>query len=170
MKYHSAFKSCAKFIRYLASNFYWKIIRYYCFSPPDVKFKQKMSQKSNMVVLALDLEDPSSSEGMINVSRKLVPYLPTLPNSEKQKTCVHGDQGFFEKGRTHIFSFNNIRFTYLRLGHHATWSLCNETSAEKKLAGLCFLPQEWHKKRVSPCRGVSLKTCALCGKIKLTFL
>ena len=57
-----------------------------------------MSQKTSMTVLALDLEDPSSSAGMISVARKLVPYLPTLPNNKKQKTLVHGDQGFFERG------------------------------------------------------------------------
>ena len=57
-----------------------------------------MSQKTSMTVLALDLEDPSSSAGVISVARKLVPYLPTLPNNKKQKTLVHGDQGFFERG------------------------------------------------------------------------
>ena len=38
-------------------------------SPPEVKYSQKMSQKSNMIVLALDLEDPSTSEGMIRVCK-----------------------------------------------------------------------------------------------------
>ena len=57
-----------------------------------------MAEKTSMSVLAPDLEDPSSSEGMINVARKLVPYLPIMPNSKKQKTTVFGDQGCFERG------------------------------------------------------------------------
>ena len=68
------------------------------YSPPETKYAQKMSQKSKITVLALDLEDPSTSQGMINVSRKLVQYIPTLPSSKKQKCPVFGDQGFFEKG------------------------------------------------------------------------
>ena len=68
-------------------------------SPPEVKYSQKMSQKSKMIVLALDLEDPSTSEGMIRVCKKLVPYVPTLPTDGKQRIAIFGDQGFFEKGR-----------------------------------------------------------------------
>ena len=58
-----------------------------------------MSEKSKVTVLALDLEDPSSSEGMIRVCKNLIQYLPTLPNGRKQKTPVFGDQGFQEKGK-----------------------------------------------------------------------
>ena len=57
-----------------------------------------MSEKSKVTVLALDLEDPSSSEGMIRVCKNLIQYLPTLPNGRKQKTPVFGDQGFQEIG------------------------------------------------------------------------
>ena len=64
-----------------------------------MKYSQKMAQKSKVTVLALDLEDPSTSDGMIRVCKKLVPYLPLLPNDRKQKTPVFGDQGYFEKGK-----------------------------------------------------------------------
>ena len=57
-----------------------------------------MSEKSNVTVLALDVADPSTSEGIIRVCKNLVKYLPTLPNGQKQKTPVFGDQGYFEKG------------------------------------------------------------------------
>ena len=69
-----------------------------CCSPPAVQFSQKMAQKSSVTVLSLDLEDPATTEGMINVCKGLVPYVPTLPSSRKQKTPVFGDQDFFEKG------------------------------------------------------------------------
>ena len=62
-----------------------------------------MAQKSSVSVLALDLEDPATTEGMIKVCKGLVPYLPTLPCSRKQKTSVFGDQGFFEKGDNELF-------------------------------------------------------------------
>ena len=38
---------------------------------------------------------------------------------------------------------------YQYSGYHASWSLCSEKKAEDKLEGLLFMPQEWHKKRVS---------------------
>ena len=81
VQYHGAFKSCKKFIR-----------------PPEVRFSKKMGQKSKVTVLALDLEDPATTEGIIRVCKKLVPYVPSLPSREKQKTVVFGDQGLFEKG------------------------------------------------------------------------
>ena len=91
VKYHSAFKTCAKYIRYTDAD--PKIlVENLVYSPPETKFESKIT------VLALNLEDPSTSQGMINVSRKLVPYIPTLPSSKKQKCPVFGDQGFFEKG------------------------------------------------------------------------
>ena len=100
-KYHSAFKSCAKYIRQ-PNSFSFNSNQFHLNRPPGVKFSQKMSQKSKVTVLALDLEDPASSAGMINVGKKLVPYLPTLPSNRKQKCPVFGDQGFFERGKSLI--------------------------------------------------------------------
>ena len=85
---------------------------------------------------------------MIRVGKKLVPYLPTLPRERKQKTPVFGDQGFFERGKSFYppsadFSSQEIS------GYHATWALCGEKNLVDKLDGLCFLGQEWHKKKVS---------------------
>jgi hypothetical protein len=108
-----------------------------------------MAQKSTVKVLALDLEDPASSEGMINVGKRLVPYLPTLPTGRKQKTPVFGDQGFFERGELILLMISAIlKYLGKLSGYHSVWSLCSEKNLEDRLDGLVFLPQEWHKKRV----------------------
>ena len=108
-----------------------------------------MAQKFTLKVLALDLEDPASSVGMINVGKRLVPYLPTLPTGRKQKTPVFGDQGFFERGELILLMISaTLKYLGKLLGYHSVWSLCSEKKLEDRLDGLVFLPQEWHKKRV----------------------
>ena len=87
VKYHNAFSSCKQFVKH-----------------PEVRFSKKMGQKSKVTVLALDLEDPATTEGMIRVCKKYVPYVPSHPSGHKQKTVVFGDQGFYEKGNTFQWS------------------------------------------------------------------
>ena len=57
-----------------------------------------MRSKSEMSILSLSIEDPSSHDGMIRISEKLIPYIPTLPSGVNQKTCVFGDQLYIERG------------------------------------------------------------------------
>ena len=58
----------------------------------------KKKSKSEVSTLSLSLEDPASNDGMIRISEKLVPFVPTYPSGRKQKTVVFGDQGYVERG------------------------------------------------------------------------
>ena len=53
-----------------------------------------------MSIVSLSVEDPSSHEGMIKISEKLIPYLPRLPSAKKQKTVLFGDQLYIERGKS----------------------------------------------------------------------
>ena len=52
-----------------------------------------------MSIVSLSIEDPASHDGMIKVSEKLIPYIPTLPSGTNQKTVVFGDQLYVERGK-----------------------------------------------------------------------
>ena len=47
----------------------------------------------------LSVEDPSSHDGMIKISEKLIPFLPNLPSGRNQKTVLFGDQLYIERGK-----------------------------------------------------------------------
>ena len=49
--------------------------------------------------MSLSVEDPSTHDGMIRISSKLIPYLPDLPTGSKQKTMLYGDQLYVERGK-----------------------------------------------------------------------
>ena len=53
-----------------------------------------------MSIVSLSVEDPSSHEGMIKISEKLIPYLPRLPSDTNQKTVLFGDQLYIERGKS----------------------------------------------------------------------
>ena len=104
-----------------------------------------MKSKSKVSVLSLSLEDPASNAGMIRISEKLVPFVPSYPSGRKQKTVVFGDQGYVERGDISFICFD----TYIHMsGHGVSWGRCGEKEPEKRLEGLVFMPQEWHKKKV----------------------
>ena len=54
--------------------------------------------KSEVSVLSLSLEDPASNDGMIKISERLVPFVPSHSSGVKQKIAVFGDQGYVERG------------------------------------------------------------------------
>ena len=73
-----------------------------------------MSKKSKTWVMTVKTEDPASNSGIIAIYKVIiskynenklitiakkdcVPYLPMI-NGRHQKTIMHGDQGFFERG------------------------------------------------------------------------
>ena len=58
-----------------------------------------MKTKSDVSVLSLSLEDPASNDGMIRISEKLIPFVPSYPSGINQKVVVFGDQGYVERGR-----------------------------------------------------------------------
>jgi len=62
VKYHPVFAKCSKFNR-----------------PPDISYASKMKLKSKVSVLSLSLEDPASNDGMIKISEKIVPFVPSYP-------------------------------------------------------------------------------------------
>ena len=79
---------------------------------PTVSFPGSMRSKSEMSILSLSIEDPSSHDGMIRISEKLIPYIPTLPSGVNQKTCVFGDQLYIERGN---FFFKTILPVFVRI-------------------------------------------------------
>ena len=56
-----------------------------------------MSQKSSTFVVNVSQEDPATNKGIIAIYEECVKYLPSI-DGRKQKTIMHGDQGFYEKG------------------------------------------------------------------------
>ena len=56
-----------------------------------------MSKKSKTYVVNVSQEDPATNKGIIAIYEDCVKYLPSI-DGRKQKTIMHGDQGFFEKG------------------------------------------------------------------------
>ena len=68
------------------------------FRHPTISNPGSKTAKSVITVVSLCVEDPSSHEGMIKVSEKLIPYLPTMPTGANQKTILFGDQLYVERG------------------------------------------------------------------------
>ena len=56
-----------------------------------------MAQKSKTCVVHVSNEDPATNKGIISIYKSCVKYLPVI-NGSYQKTLMHGDQGFFERG------------------------------------------------------------------------
>ena len=65
---------------------------------PEISHSAKKKTKSEVCILSLSLEDPSSNEGMIKISEALMPYLPQYPSGKNQKMALFGDQGYVERG------------------------------------------------------------------------
>ena len=72
---------------------------------PVVSFPGSKRSKSEISILSLSIEDPSCHDGMIRISEKLVPYIPTLPDGNNQKTVVFGDQLYIERGKIFFYFF-----------------------------------------------------------------
>ena len=81
------------------NQFTWRKIKY-SVRHPVITHASKKKAKSDVSVLSLSLEDPASNDGMIKISEKLVPFVPTYPSGVHQKTIVFGDQGYVERGNT----------------------------------------------------------------------
>ena len=60
---------------------------------PPIPYAQKMKQKSNCGVLSVLDQDPSSSEGMNNVLKSFLPYVPAVSEcgNVRAKTLVQGE-------------------------------------------------------------------------------
>ena len=55
---------------------------------PAVPYAQKMSQKTNCGVLSVLMEDPSTKEGMVNVCKSYLKYVPVISDSEHIRAKV----------------------------------------------------------------------------------
>ena len=69
-----------------------------CLSHPSVRFSSQKKCKSEVSVVNLCVEDPSSHDGMIRITEKLIQFLPRLPDGTIQKTIIFGDQLYIERG------------------------------------------------------------------------
>ena len=77
--------------------------------PPDIKYPEKMAQKSNVTCLSVKEADCASRAGMIEVLQSLAAYCPMDPKGwhpplvsptagAAQSVMVAGDYGFVEMG------------------------------------------------------------------------
>ena len=99
-QHHPAFSQCGKFIQYEICFSIWFNQWPFIYSRhPAVSFPTSKKSKSEVSIVSLSVEDPSSHDGMIKVSEKLIPYLPKLPNERNQKTVLFGDQLYIERGK-----------------------------------------------------------------------
>ena len=62
-------------------------------SIPDIKYASKMREKTKSYVLSVDLDDPSTSTGITDVVRKILPYIPVVSKDGhvRKKTCLMGE-------------------------------------------------------------------------------
>ena len=51
-----------------------------------------MKEKTKSYVLSVDLDDPSTSTGITNVVKKILPYIPVISEDGhvRKKTCLMG--------------------------------------------------------------------------------
>ena len=59
---------------------------------PELCYAKKMREKSKGLVLAVDMNDPSTTRGVTEVLKNLVPYLASLTEdgNVRQKIIVNG--------------------------------------------------------------------------------
>ena len=65
-------------------------------------------------MVSLCQEDPSSHDGMIRITEKLIQFLPRLPDGTVQKTLIFGDQLYTERGKklfTVAINYTSVYFT-----------------------------------------------------------
>lgn len=101
-----------------------------------------MAQKSETKIIALDVCDPASNEGMIKVATNLARFVPVSPDGISQKTTVHGDQNFVERGK----EFENLQ--NLKWGNQ----IFLETIEIVKLVKLFYASSASKKNKATSCR------------------
>ena len=59
---------------------------------PNIKYASKMREKTKSYVLSVDLDDPSTSTGITDVVKKILPYIPVISEDGhvRKKTCLMG--------------------------------------------------------------------------------
>ena len=55
---------------------------------PPVPYAQKMSQKTNSGVVSVLMEDPSTKEGMVNICRSYLKYVPVISSDGNVRAKV----------------------------------------------------------------------------------
>ena len=75
-----------------------------------------MALKSETCVIGLEMENPATSKGMVQVLRSFTPLLPLVSSSPRkcQKTLLGCDQNFFERGNV-IKCIIFISYEYITL-------------------------------------------------------
>ena len=98
---------------------------------PAIAYADKMASKSNLMVLDVTNDDPSTSHGMSSVLHKLLKYTPSIsPCGEVRKTTgVNGDQGFVSLARKEV-------------------ACSTGEEAPGRLSSLLPMPQDWHACKV----------------------
>ena len=59
---------------------------------PDIAFADRMKEKSNGIVLAVDLQDPNTTHGMVEVLKNYNHYTPAISEcgNVRKKMVVNG--------------------------------------------------------------------------------
>ena len=128
-----------RLIYHIINNTIKRPLLFLCiFRHPDISYASKKKSKSKVSVVSLSLEDPASNAGMIKISEKLVPFVPSYPSGRKQKTVVFGDQGYVERGD------NLVCKTQFSSYHDRSWcflgSFWGKAGREKAGRALIFAP------------------------------
>ena len=105
-----------------------------CFSgykPPtdEHKYSKESAQKSTIINLGVDVEDPGTTAGAIQILRKKHKFVPT-PNGVPYPIICYGDGG----------SVNVMK--------SAKRALSNEITPTDRLEGLIPQPQDFHKRGI----------------------
>lgn len=108
------------------------LLLHLCIRVPCLPYADKMAEKSNCYVLDVCNQDPATTHGATNVCLQMLKYVPVITHcgEVRQKTCLHGDQGFCERCRKAISSRSDEK-------------------AEQRLSPLLCLPQDWHAQLVA---------------------
>jgi allophanate hydrolase subunit 2 len=87
-----------KFQRFLrCSQVLWIHFTFAC-RHPSFRFEDVMSEKTVTVMIGLEMANPASSGGMIQVLKELQPFVPMVDEKTGQLTPLFCDQNFFERG------------------------------------------------------------------------
>ena len=134
---------------------------------PDIKFAGRMREKTQSYVLSVDLDDPSTSNGITEVAKKIIPYIAVTSECGhvRKKTCLMGKyKTFYGNGVT----LNSCFIVYYagdqglsETSYHSIYARSSEEKPGQRLSPLVPQPQEWHSMKATYHPLCALFLCAL---------
>ena len=112
---------------------------------PDLKYASKMREKTKSFVLSVDLDDPSTSNGITDVCKKILPYIPVISSDGhvRKKTCLMGESRTCVRQPAKYCLISGDQ-GLSETSYHSIYARSSEEKPEQRLSPFVPQPQEWH--------------------------